>query len=257
MYHFQYVTKAELKPFKKRVIELIHLVQDDVRNDFTFQYEFVGSVSRNMVTCDYKSNVGFDFDINIMVNDEDNEYSASEIKHILMDAFNKHARKYKYDYCEDSTRVFTRKVKDTRNSRILHSCDFAIVKNYGDNQQQYIRFHKPEYYSWEEQPDGYYQLPLKIEFCKDHGLWLDVRNLYLQKKNQNTDPAKKSRSIFAETIHQVCQRNGYYAPVPGSQPLYALDFQSPYDQTVASLYLNQGFQKQDKSFQGICTTWWD
>ena len=248
MHDFKYVTKAELKPFKKRVIELIHLVQDDVRNDFTFQYEFVGSVSRNMVTCDYKSNVGFDFDINLMVNDEDNEYSASEIKHILMDAFNKHARKYKYDYCEDSTRVFTIKVKDMRNSRILHSCDFAIVKNYGDNQQQYIRFHKPKYYSWEEQPDGCYQLYQKIEFCKDQGLWQNVRNLYLQKKNQNTDPAKKSKSIFAETIHQVCQRNGYYAPEPDSQPLYALGFQSLYAQTVSSLYLNQGSQKQCKSF---------
>ena len=30
------------------------------------------------------------------------------------------------------------------------------------------------------------------------------------KKNTNADDNKKSRSIFAETIHQVCQQNGYY-----------------------------------------------
>ena len=65
MYHFKYVTKAELAPFKKELIELIHLVQNDVRDDFTFQYEFIGSVSRNMVTFDPQSNTGFDFDINL------------------------------------------------------------------------------------------------------------------------------------------------------------------------------------------------
>ena len=33
-------------------MELIHKVQDEVRDNFTFQYEFVGSVQRNMVTWD-------------------------------------------------------------------------------------------------------------------------------------------------------------------------------------------------------------
>ena len=31
MYHFKYVTKQELAPFKNEIIDLIHLVQDDVR----------------------------------------------------------------------------------------------------------------------------------------------------------------------------------------------------------------------------------
>jgi hypothetical protein len=31
------------------VIELIGLVQDEIRKYFTFQYEFIGSVKRNMV----------------------------------------------------------------------------------------------------------------------------------------------------------------------------------------------------------------
>ena len=70
MYHFQYVSKNEIASLKNQVIELIGLVQDEIRNHFTFQYEFVGSVKRNMVTCDVKSNIGFDFDVNIMVNDD-------------------------------------------------------------------------------------------------------------------------------------------------------------------------------------------
>lgn len=35
------------------------------RSDFTFQYTFIGSSSRNMITYDAKSNIGFDFDVNI------------------------------------------------------------------------------------------------------------------------------------------------------------------------------------------------
>ena len=105
MYHFQYVAKRELEPVKKQLMELIHKAQDEVRDNFTFQYEFVGSVQRNMVTCDVKSNVGFDFDVNIWVNDDGEKFDAEKIKNILMCAFNKYARKYGYDSCEDSTRA--------------------------------------------------------------------------------------------------------------------------------------------------------
>ena len=211
MYHFQYVSKKELKPAKKQLMELIHKVQDEVRDSFTFQYKFVGSVQRNMVTCDVKSNAGFDFDVNIMVNDDDKDFEAEEIKNILMCAFNKYARKYGYDSCEDSTRVFTIKVKDRKNSRIRHSCDFEIANDYGNNQQEYIRYNKKrKNYTWEEQTKGFYCLPEKIEFCKDNQLWQEVREIYLDKKNYNMDSNKKSRSIFAETIHEVCHRNGFY-----------------------------------------------
>lgn len=210
MHEFRYVTRKELKPIRKDVENLIHDVQDDIRDNFTFQYKFIGSVSRNMVTYDTKSNIGFDFDINIMVNDDEERYSAKEIKYILMKGFNKYVRKYNFDPCEDSTRVITIKVKDTVNSKIIHSCDFAIVNDYSDNQQKYIRFDKHGHYSWAEQPGGFYQLPDKVEFCKNNGLWQSVRDLYIQKKNKSDVPSKKSRAIFAETIHEICQQKGYY-----------------------------------------------
>lgn len=212
MYNYEYVPKEIALPIKKNIIELIKLVQNEVRDDFTFRFDFVGSVKRNMITCAPKSDIGFDFDVNIEVNYDDENFTPKEIKHILMKAFDKYVYGYRYDHCEDSTRVFTIKVKDRDNSRILHSCDFAIVNNYGKNRQEYIRFNKKQNsYSWEEQPKGFYDLPNKIEFCKsDPCLWNEVRNLYLYKKNFNNDVDKKSRSIFAETIHEICQQNGYY-----------------------------------------------
>ena len=215
MYHFKYVTKKELSPVKKELISIINSVQDLVRQYFTFQFYFVGSVKRNMVTYDVKSNIGFDFDVDIHVNDDECNYSAKEIKLIIKSALDQIIPHYGYDYTEDSTRVLTIKFKDRRNSRILHSCDFAIVNDYiNDDEsegQEYIHFNKKQKsYSWKEQPQGFYLLEEKENWVKDCGYWQNVRELYLYKKNRNNNTKKHSRSIYAETIHEICQKFGYY-----------------------------------------------
>ena len=214
MKHFEYVTKKEFGPVKEELISLIKMVQDDVREYFTFRYDFIGSASRNMITREINGNVGYDFDVNIRVNDPDNSYSAKKIRNILKSAFDKHAKKFMYDDAEDSTRVITIKVKDKKNSRILHSCDFAVVNDYidedGDEHQEYIHFNKKQNtYEWQEQPEGYYMLLERIDDIKEHNLWQKVRDLYLEKKSKNTDSHKKSRSIFAETVKEVHDKYFY------------------------------------------------
>lgn len=203
MHNFEYVSRNEYLPVKKLLEKLINLVQDQVKNYFTFSYRFVGSVDRNMVTRDIKSNLGYDFDIDLWVNNSQC-ISPKDIKLTLMKFFNCFNIQLKYDYCEDSTRVFTIKLKDKKNFRILHSCDFAIVRDFGNGQQQYIRFNKTknEYY-WEFQSKGFYDLNWKIDEIKNNNLWSHVRKLYLDKKNINVDLNKKSRSLFAESVNEV------------------------------------------------------
>lgn len=89
MSDFKYVTKAEYSEAMKDLKSLIHIVQDEVRDKFTFLYDFVGSIARNIVTMDYASNIGYYFDVNLRVNDEDEKYTAEEIRRILKNAFNK------------------------------------------------------------------------------------------------------------------------------------------------------------------------
>ncbi len=117
---------------------------------------------------------------------------------------------YGYDYCEDSTRVLTIKFKDQDHSRIVHSCDFAVVYDCGYGRQQYIRFNKKQQtYTWEYQPKGFKYLPDKIEWLKKNNLWNDLQDYYIHKKNINTNPDKHSRSIFVESVSEICQNNGY------------------------------------------------
>lgn len=210
MHDFRYVTKKQAQPIKDELYQILYMVQDLVRDNFTFSFTPIGSSSRNMITCDAKSNIGFDFDINIEVNDDNEDFEPKEIRTIIRTAIDRVAPRYGYKNCEDSTRVLTIKKVDTSHSRIIHSCDFAIVYNCGDGRQQYIRFNKDNnYYFWEYQGKGFVGLEKKMEWLKRENLWGELQDYYIYKKNCNDNPDKHSRSIFAESINEMCQKNGY------------------------------------------------
>lgn len=210
MHDFRYVTKKQAQPIKDELYQILYMVQDLVRDNFTFSFTPIGSSSRNMITCDAKSNIGFDFDINIEVNDDNEDFEPKEIRTIIRTAIDRVAPRYGYKNCEDSTRVLTIKKVDTSHSRIIHSCDFAIVYNCGDGRQQYIRFNKDNnYYFWEYQGKGFVGLEKKMDWLKRENLWGELQDYYIYKKNCNDNPDKHSRLIFAESINEMCQKNGY------------------------------------------------
>lgn len=207
MHNFQYVPRSEYLPVKKELEKLINEVQDEVREHFTFSFTYVGSTHRKLITSELNGNTGYDFDVNIHVNDDEEEYSAEEIRTIIREAFNRHVRQYGYDYCEDSTRVLTIKRKDFFRSKIISSCDFAIVFDCDDGRQQYIHFNKNQRtYDWEYLPMSNSELETRAEWIRKNGHWNDVRELYLDKKKCNDNPDKRSRSLYAETINEVYKR---------------------------------------------------
>ena len=202
MHDFRYVPRTEYQPLKNQIIQILNEVQDEVRDDFTFQYHFIGSTKRKMITRDMKSPIGFDFDVNIEVNDDDEDYSATDIRNILRPIITRVSWKYGFNKCEDSTRVITIKMTNPWRSTIEHSCDFAIV--YGN---QYIRFNKgTQTYTWEYQSKNHNDIEKRADILKKNGYWDEVRTVYLDKKNCNTNPDKHSRSLYFETINEVYKR---------------------------------------------------
>ena len=207
MHNFHYVTRREAKPVKEELYKIIHEVQDIVRPDFTFQFRPVGSSSRNMITYDRKSNIGFDFDFDLVINDDEENYNPGQIRHIVKNAIDQVAPKYGYKHCEDSTRVLTIKKTNVSTCQILYSCDFALVYNCGDGRQQYIRFNKNNRnYTWEYQGSGFKNLDSKILWLKHNGYWGELQDYYIDKKNRNNNPDKHSRSILAESINEMYQK---------------------------------------------------
>ena len=202
MHDFRYVPRTEYQPLKNQIIQILNEVQDEVRDDFTFQYHFIGSTKRKMITRDMKSPIGFDFDVNIEVNDDDEDYSATDIRNILRPIITNVSWKYGFNKCEDSTRVITIKMTNPWRSTIEHSCDFAIV--YGN---QYIRFNKgTQTYTWEYQSKNHNDIEKRADILKNNGCWDEVRTVYLDKKNYNNNPDKHSRSLYFETINEVYKR---------------------------------------------------
>lgn len=213
MHDFQYVTKKTAAPIKNELIDIINEVQNEVRNKITFQYYFIGSSSRNMITKDLKSNTGYDFDVNFDVNCDD-DLTPKDIRLTIKNAIDKIAPAYGYSYCEDSTRVLTIKKIDYERSSIIHGCDIAIVNDYiddyGEEGQEYIRFEKRQKrYFWAQQTNHFVGLSEKIDWLKENGLWGETREYYIQKKNNNNNTHKHSRSIFAETIKEMCDKYQY------------------------------------------------
>ena len=206
-FHYEYVPKSEYIPIKKELIEIINELQDAVRDYFTIDFRFVGSANRNMITCDYSQNKGFDFDINLFPNDDDEEYSAQEIRELIINNLKSISKHHNYNKCENSTRVITIKKIDWEHSRIEHSCDFAVVFN-GRDGQQYIRLNKktvPNTYTWEFQPKGYEGVDEKADILRKEHL-SEIKRVYLSKKNDIKNEEKKSLALYVETINELWQK---------------------------------------------------
>ncbi len=205
---FEYVTKNEVKIAKLEIEEVIHKVQKFLKGKISFQYHLIGSASnqRNLVTRIKNGNQGFDLDYNIELQSINNELdNAKTIKRTIMEAFNK-CLPNKFKNCNDSTSVFT--IKRIDNQKIIYSYDFAIVNYYSDEngyeRQEYIKFIKPNNYSWALRPikKNYRAM---IQWVKDNVNWDYVKEVYLEKKN--SEPNKKSRIIFYQTILEIFESN--------------------------------------------------
>lgn len=203
---FEYVKPTEYGPVKAKLRELINKVELEMQREcFSFQSEFIGSTTLNMVTRDRKSNVGYDFDVNVYPNVDFDDYTPAELRQLFTKYFNKYAHEYGYSHCEDSTRVLTIKVKDTAHSKIKHSCDIGIVLYDDDDDGWYVHCNKAgdrKTYEFKMLPDPD-EIEDKISWLKENGYWNQVRKMYLRLKNNNTDDDKKSRSLRLEAINNI------------------------------------------------------
>ena len=205
MKHYEYVSRNEARPYREEFEQILTGLQNRLRSEFTFQKHFIGSSSRNMITFDPKTNKGFDFDVNLEMNETSDEYGSDEIYKKIFGGLQSIASKKGFKVIQ-GTRVITLKKVNTVKSKIEYSCDIAIVNDYEEEdcpRQEYIRFNKKHRtYAWAEQPSPFL-LEDMVYKIKQNNMWNEVRELYLYKKNINTDSHKKSRSLYAETVKEI------------------------------------------------------
>ena len=196
MKEYEYVTKKEYSPVKRELERIIRKVQKimETEEDISFYYDLIGSGKRHLITRLKKGNTGF-------------TWKAKEVKMGFIRAFNKALIGTKYKCAEDSTSAITIKVVDTQNSKIVHSCDFAIIYYISDNEDdgyKYIRNNKNGKYTFEiRKVSTHLNAKIdKIESYWNNG-WNIIRDEYLTVKKSNNDVDKHSFVLFLEAVNNV------------------------------------------------------
>ena len=206
---YEYVSKKEYRPVREELEQIIHRAQDQLRNlGMTFQPCLIGSGSNHLITREKSGNKGFDFDYNLILRDpgDNRDYNAKVLKDEFKKAFEIALHGTKYTPPEDSTSVLTIKVVDTANSRIIHSCDLAIIyypESGNDGEYKYLCNWKNGIYSFVTRTESRGN-KRKLDEIKNYpGGWNMVRDEYLKVKNNNRDPDKHSHVLYLEAVNNV------------------------------------------------------
>ena len=207
---FEFVSKSELNPVKIKVEEIINLLQDAMRVlGVTFTFKLVGSGGKHLVTRVVNGNTGFDFDYNLGIK-KDGDLSDRELRLKVKSQLESILSGTGYSTVSSGKQSMTFKFVDYENSRVIHSCDFAIVNDYedenGDSIQEILIWQREnDTYVWNKRPFAKNHSD-KLSNLKANGLWQEVKEEYLKIKNNNQDNEKKSFSLFFEAINNVYNR---------------------------------------------------
>lgn len=211
MKKYEFVSKKEYTPVRIELENIIKKVQVILKKEFTFQFKLVGSGGRHLITREVNGNKGFDFDYNLILNQYNK--NAKYVKEKFIDAINKAVKGTNFSNAEDSTTSITIKVKNTKASKIEHSCDFAIVYYLDDSENhhlKYIRHDKNQnQYIWAVRHNSY-NIDKKLEWLKNNNknYWNELKyEHYLKLKENNKDPNKHSFQLYHEAVNNMYNKN--------------------------------------------------
>lgn len=216
---YEYVTKAEYQPIRKEIETIIRKVRSYMRTHYKvkFQDQLIGSGKRHLITRIVKGNSGYDFDYNLIISapkkGEGNH--PKKLKQQFIEAFSYALKGTKYSAPQDSTSAITIKVIDKKHSKVLHSCDFAIIYYENDspnNGYYYLKNNKSQKQYLFEYRNLSRNIDVKLEqILSISNGWILVRDEYLKLKNNNKDINKHSFSLYLEAINNV------YNSLPGKR----------------------------------------
>lgn len=205
---YEYVSRQEFKPYREEAEKIIRKAQQIMKKRYntTFQYKLIGSANRHLVTKIKNGNRGYDFDYNLILQKSDLWEKPQQLKQQFMKAFSDAVKGTPYKAPEDSTSCITIKVVDKKNSKIIRSCDLAIIYYSDDDIDQgymYLKKWKHGKYSFEERKSSYGVETKLDELLEYEQGWNYIREKYLKLKNNNKDSNKKSFVLYIESIHNI------------------------------------------------------
>ena len=202
---YKYAEQRAVTDLNKWCMNILHDVQKEVSDYFTFDIRLIGSGDKRLVT--QNAEESFDLDYNIILQKDKKGLldNPKQIKDIFIARFNKVLNRY-IDNCyhtSDSTSVIT--IKNIQKGKLLFSFDVAIIVEGNDGYFYRLTNDKnSNRYIWNRVKNSadYFE---KFQRIKEEGLWLKFKNRYLELKNWHLSRQDevKSFSIFLETLNEV------------------------------------------------------
>lgn len=216
MEKYEFVSKKEYQPIRNDIEKIINKVQNLVRDRFTFRFKLVGSGGRHLITRVVGGNKGYDFDYNLILNspDENHFWKPCFARETLFKAFQSAIKGTTFNKIENSKSAITIKSVDYKNSKVVQSCDFAVI--YYPNDEEYSYFKYARYnkhnnvYTWEIRNSSI-NVDEKLNWIKENvdSGWEIVKEEYLKIKNSNNDLDKHSFQLYIEAINNVYNKEYY------------------------------------------------
>ena len=212
MYHY-IEDKDFLKRMKSLCSDIINQLVQSINNDsvMTVEAHLVGSGARNLITQNAKEPIDLDYNLCVLEVFGIGFNDGRTIKEHIRKHFNAVLKSNKWSDCQDSTSALSTELREfTKGNKTEFSIDLAIVRerNYGWERLIHRKtgFVTYDQWYWNEAPNSR-GLADKVDAIKDENLWLEVRDLYLDKKNMYLSRGDKenhpSFNVYIETINEI------------------------------------------------------
>lgn len=207
----------EDKTFHKRMkslcSDIVNQLVQSINNDslMTVEAHLVGSGARNLITQNANEPIDLDYNLCVLEVFGISFNDGKSIKDHIQKHFDLIMKKFDLDNCQDSTSALsTNHIYFTKGNKTNFKIDLAIIRENSYGWERLIHrktgFVAYDQWYWNEAPSSR-GLTDKVEDIKKENLWLEVRDLYLEKKNMYLRRGEKSNhpsfNVYIETINEI------------------------------------------------------
>ena len=202
---YEFVSKNEIRDVSKAVRTIINNVQkSSLREYFTFDFFLIGSGAKNLVTRNGDEGA-FDLDYNFVIQKDKQGLinNPKKIKELFINAFNDSNPGLGFNPANNSTSVITSRL--VYGNRLHFSFDVAILcEGNNGNYLKIVQNKTNGQYYWNEIKSSR-EYKSKMDVIKEAGLWNELRENYLNRKNLylTRNEEKASFSVLLEVLNEL------------------------------------------------------
>ena len=209
---YRIVDKAECRKYRSDCSTVLKKVCSLLKEKgIVAQFALVGSGARNMVTRNGDGPFDLDYNLEIVKAPEEYWNDLRSLKDTIRVLLDRAAGMKYFSESQDSTSCLTALLHSKDEPKIEFSFDVAIVtRNSKGNFCRLIHNKNAlgfgeDQYIWDEIPDSH-DVAQKAKRLKLEGLWLDVRNRYIEQKNMYLSRQREkdhpSFVVYVEAVNE-------------------------------------------------------